>query len=50
MTVTEKKVFKNKDLVLKVSPNVDPEKIDINMRPFFMSTNGGGYLKEAIKG
>lgn len=28
--IEDKKVFKNQDLVLKVSPNIDPEKFDIN--------------------
>ena len=28
--IEDKNVFKNQDLVLKVSPNIDPEKFDVN--------------------
>ena len=26
----DRRIFQNKDLILKVSPNIDPEKFDIN--------------------
>ena len=28
--IEDKKIFKNQDLVLKITPNIDPEKFDIN--------------------
>jgi len=51
MTVAEKKVFKNQDLVLKVSPNIDPEKFDINKyEPFIDALCGEReYQKESIR-
>jgi len=51
MTVGDKKVFKNQDLVLNVSPNVDPEKFDINKYEAFLDTLCGErkYQKEAIR-
>jgi type III restriction enzyme len=51
MTVEDKKVFKNQDLVLKVSPNVDPEKFDINKYEAFLDALCGEreYQKEAIR-
>lgn len=46
-----KKVFKNQDLVLKVSPNVDPEKFDINKYEAFLDAlcREREYQKEAIR-
>ena len=51
MTVTEKKVFKNQDLVLKVSPNIDSEKFDINKYEAFLDALclEREYQKEAIR-
>lgn len=51
MTIAEKKVFKNQDLVLKVSPNVDPQRFDINKYEAFLDALCGEreYQKEAIK-
>lgn len=34
--IRDKKVFKNQDLVLKVPPNIDPEKFDINKYEAFL--------------
>ena len=34
--IEDKKVFKNQDLVLKVSPNIDPNKFDINKYEAFL--------------
>ena len=47
----DKKVFKNQDLVLKVSPNVDPEKFDINKYEAFLDALcvEREYQKEAIR-
>ena len=47
----DKKIFKNQDLVLKVSPNVDPEKFDINKYEAFLDAlcREREYQKEAIR-
>jgi len=34
--IVDKKIFKNQDLVLKVSLNIDPEKFDINKYEAFL--------------
>ena len=34
--IEDKKVYKNQDLVLKVSPNVNPERFDINKYEAFL--------------
>jgi len=49
--VEDKKVFKNQDLVLKISPNIDPEKFDINKYEAFLDALCGEreYQKEAIR-
>ncbi len=49
--IVDKKVFKNQDLVLRVSPNIDPEKFDINKyEPFMDATcREREYQKEAIR-
>ena len=49
--IENKKVFKNQDLVLKISPNVDPEKFDINRYEAFLDALCGEreYQKEAIR-
>jgi len=51
MTVADKKVFKNQDLVLKISPNIDPEKFDINKYEAFLDALCGEreYQKETIR-
>lgn len=51
MTVADKKVIKNQDLVLKVSPNVDPEKFYINKYEAFLDAlcEEREYQKEAIR-
>jgi type III restriction enzyme len=51
MTIAEDKVFKNQDLVLKVSPNVDPAKFDISKYEAFLDALCGDreYQKEAIR-
>ena len=51
MTVAEKKFFKNQDLVLKISPNIDPEKFDINKYEAFLDALCGEreYQKETIR-
>lgn len=49
--IQDKKVFKNQDLVLKVSPNIDPEKFDINKYEAFLDAlcREREYQKEAIR-
>jgi type III restriction enzyme len=49
--IEDKKVFKNQDLVLKISPNIDPEKFDINKYEAFLDALCGEreYQKEAIR-
>jgi len=49
--IEDKKVFKNQDLVLKVSPNIDSEKFDINKYEAFLDALCGEreYQKEAIR-
>jgi len=49
--IGNKKVFKNQDLVLKVSPNIDPERFDINKYEAFLDALCGEreYQKEAIR-
>jgi len=51
MAISDKQVFKNQDLVLKVSPNVDPEKFDINKYEAFLDALCGEreYQKEAVR-
>lgn len=51
MVISDKKVFKNQDLVLKVSPNIDPEKFDINKYEAFLDALCGEreYQKETIR-
>jgi len=51
MTISDKKVFKNQELVLKVSPNIDPEKFDINKYEAFIDALCGEreYQKETIR-
>ena len=50
MTI-DKKVFKNQELVLIVSPNIDPEKFDINKYEAFIDALCGEreYQKETIR-
>ena len=47
----DKQIFKNQDLVLRVSLNVDPEKFDINKYEAFLDALCGEreYQKEAIR-
>jgi len=47
----DRQVFQNKDLVLKVSPNIDPEKFDINKYEAFLDALCGEreYQKETIR-
>ncbi len=49
--IEDKKVFKNQDLVLKVSPNIDPGKFDINKYEAFIDALCGEreYQKEATR-
>ncbi len=49
--IVDKKVFKNQDLVLKISPNIDPEKVDINKYEAFLDALcvEREYQKEAIR-
>ena len=49
--IEDKKVFKNQDLVLKVSPNIDPKKFDINNYEAFLDALcvEREYQKEAIR-
>jgi len=51
MVILDKKVFKNQDLVLKVSPNIDPQKFDINKYEPFLDALcvEREYQKEAIR-
>jgi type III restriction enzyme len=51
MTIAEGKVFKNQDLVLRVSPNVDPAKFDISKYEAFLDALCGDreYQKEATR-
>jgi type III restriction enzyme len=51
MTISDKQIFKNQDLVLKVSPNFDPEKFDINKYEAFLDALCGEreYQKEATR-
>ena len=51
MVIPDKKIFKNQDLVLKVSPNVDPEKFDINKYEPFIDAlcKEREFQKEAIR-
>jgi len=47
----DKRIFKNQDLVLKISPNIDPEKFDINKYEAFLDALCAEreYQKEAIR-
>lgn len=36
MAISDKKVFKNQDLVLKISPNINPERFDVNKYEAFL--------------
>jgi len=49
--IEDKRVFKNKDLVLEVSTNVDPEKFNINKYEAFLDAlcREREYQKEAIR-
>jgi len=49
--IEDKRVFKNRDLVLKVSPNIDPERFDINKYEAFLDALCGEreYQKDAIR-
>jgi len=49
--ITDKQLFKNQDLVLKVSPNIDPAKFDISKYEDFLDALCGDreYQKEAIR-
>lgn len=51
MPISDKQVFKTQDLVLKVSPNVDPTKLDLNKYEAFLDALCGEreYQKEAIR-
>ncbi|MBA7562896.1 hypothetical protein ES708_04549 [subsurface metagenome] len=51
MTISDKQIFKNQDLVLKVSPNIDPEKFDVNKYETFLDALCGEreYQKEATR-
>jgi len=51
MTMLDKQIFKNQDLVLRVSPNVDPTKLDLNKYEAFLDALCGEreYEKEAIR-
>jgi len=51
MVIPDKKVFKNQDLVLKVSPNIDPEKFNINKYEAFLDALCGEreYQKEVVR-
>jgi len=51
MATLDKKVFKNQELVLKVSPNIDPERFDINKYEAFIDALCGEreYQKETIR-
>jgi len=51
MATFEKQIFKNQELVLKVSPNVNPNKFDINKYEAFLDALCGEreYQKEAIR-
>ena len=48
MAISDRQVFKNQDLVLKVSLNIDPEKFDINKCEAFLDVLCGE--KEYQKG
>lgn len=47
----ERQIFKNQDLVLKVSPNIDPQKSDINKYEAFLDALCGerAYQKEVVR-
>jgi type III restriction enzyme len=49
--ITDKQLFKNQDLILRVSPNVDPAKFDISKYEAFLDALCGNreYQKEAIR-
>ena len=49
--IVDKRVFKNQELVLKISPNIDPEKFDINKYEAFLDALCGEreYQKETIR-
>lgn len=51
LVMLNKKIFKNQDLILKVSPNIDPEKFDINKYEAFLDALCGEreYQKETIR-
>jgi type III restriction enzyme len=51
MAISDKQIFKNQELVLKVSPNIDPEKFDINKYEAFLDALYGEreYQKEATR-
>ena len=51
MAISDKQSIKNQDLVLKVSPNVDPAKFDISKYEAFIDALCGDreYQKEAIR-
>jgi len=49
--ITDRQLLKNQDLVLKVSPNIDPGKFDINKYEDFLNALCGDreYQKDAIR-
>lgn len=49
--IQDKQTFKNQDLVLKVSPNIDPQKFDINKYEAFLDALCGEreYQKEVVR-
>lgn len=46
MAISDKKVFKNQGLILKVFPNIDPEKFDINKYEAFLNALHGERMSE----
>ncbi len=51
VTMLDRQIFQNKDLVLNVSPNINPEKFDINKYEAFLDALcvEREYQKEAIR-
>jgi type III restriction enzyme len=49
--IEDKKIFKNQELILEVSPNIDPERFDVNKYEAFLDALCGEreYQKEAIR-
>jgi len=49
--ITDKQLLKNQDLVLKVSPNVDPAKFDVSKYEDFLDAlcRDRDYQKDAIR-